>query len=295
MAACLSCLKSGAICEDNEIKLLDGWWYEGRNGFTQSGEEISGETEVFMCLNELACATDVKNITVTCNEGYIGVLCGGCNLKEENYMRSGQLCRKCDSFLYNIVFVAGMASIAIGYILYVIAFQNFSSKQNDQRGVVMKIAMSFCQMLTVLGVFKARGTALFNEIVQRPASIAGGGISSALPLKCLLNSQIYGPFIVNMLLPPLALAGAALIMVPTAIVERHIRNRRSRSKAPVFKGKFNIPRCLAVHKLMRSPMTEADKDEWLGDFFPVQRLAGVGAFLLFFMYVANAVSVRGSA
>ena len=57
--------------------------------------------------------------------------------------------------------------------------------------------MSFCQMLTVLGVFKARGTALFNELVQRPAAIVGGGVSSALPLKCLLNSQIYGSFLLE--------------------------------------------------------------------------------------------------
>ena len=160
---------------------------------------------------------------------------------------------------------------------------------------VQKIGISHIQMVGVLGIFKARGTQVFNDVVSRPSDIVGGSVTSLLPIKCALGSQIYGPFIVNMLLPPLALAGAALIMVPTAIVERHIRNRRSRSKAPVFKGKFNIPRCLAVHKLMRSPMTEADKDEWLGDFFPVQRLAGVGAFLLFFMYVANAVSVRGSA
>ena len=160
---------------------------------------------------------------------------------------------------------------------------------------VQKIGISYLQMVGVLGIFKARGTQFFNDVVSRPSDIVGGSLTSLLPIKCALGSQIYGPFIVNMLLPPLALAGAALIMVPTAIVERHIRNRRSRSKAPVFKGKFNIPRCLAVHKLMRSPMTEADKDEWLGDFFPVQRLAGVGAFLLFFMYVANAVSVRGSA
>ena len=286
MAACLSCLKSGAICEDNEITLLDGWWYEGKNGLAQSGEEISGETEVFMCLNELACATDVKNITVTCNEGYIGVLCGGCNLKEENYMRSGQLCRKCDSFLYNIVFVAGMGSIAIGYILYVIAFQNFSSKQNDQRGVVMKIAMSFCQMLTVLGVFKARGTALFNEIVQRPASIAGGGISSALPLKCLLNSQIYGTFVMNILTPIFACALTALLMGPVWIAKRvqeAVLASFPPPRAPI--EKIRVLCCCRTEK-----MASWERKMWMHKrkdrvtFQPGPRFVAVLVFVLFGIY-----------
>ena len=157
---------------------------------------------------------------------------------------------------------------------------------------MQKIGISHIQMVGVLGIFKARGTQVFNDVVSRPSDIVGGSLTSLLPIKCALGSQIYGPFIVNMLLPPLALAGAALIMVPTAIIERRVRQRRKRSEAPVFKGKINIPRCLAVHKLMRSPMTEADTDEWRGDFFPAQRLAGVAAFLMFFLCVAKAVSVR---
>jgi hypothetical protein len=116
-----------------------------------------------------------------------------------------------------------------------VAFQNFSTDVNDQREVVLKIAMSFCQMLTVLGVFKARGTALFNEIVQRPASIAGGGVSSMLPLKCLLNSQIYGSFFVNMLTPWLAMFSTGLLIVPVWSCKRvheAIRASRPPRRAP---------------------------------------------------------------
>jgi hypothetical protein len=146
-------------------------------------------------------------------------------------MRSGQLCRECGSLWYNIVFVSGLAVVGVVYILYVIAFQDFSSTESDQRPVVIKITMSFCQMLTVLGVFKARGTALFNELVQRPAAIAGGGVSSALPLKCLLNSQIYGSFMLNMATPILACFVTALLIGPVWIAKRVIEAMRA-SRAP---------------------------------------------------------------
>ena len=47
-------------------------------------------------------------------------------------------------------------------------------------------------MLGVLGIFKAKGTATFNEFVNRPAEIVGGSFTSVLPIKCTLGSQAYG-------------------------------------------------------------------------------------------------------
>jgi hypothetical protein len=142
-------------------------------------------------------------------------------------------------------------------------------------------------MIGVLGIFKAKGTQVFNDVMSRPSDIVGGSFTSLLPVKCAFESQIYIPFIINMLLPLVAIAAAALIMVPTALAEVSKRTGRVRGDAPVFKGKLNIPRWLAVHNLLRAPMTEADVDEWLGDFFPVQRLAGVVTFTLFFLCVAR--------
>jgi len=284
-SSCLSCLKDGAICEGNEITLLEGWWFD-TEAVARSGKEISGETEIFMCLNPDACATDVGNITVSCNYGYSGVLCGACDLEEAGYMRSGQICRKCDSFLYNVIFVTWMGVIAIVYILYVIAFQNFSAKQNDQRGVVIKIAMSFCQMLTVLGVFKARGTALFNELVQRPASIAGGGFSSALPLKCLLNSQIYATFAVNMLTPIAACALTAVLIGPVWLLKRiqeAVRASYPPPHAPI--EKVRVLCCCRTKK-----MAEWERKMWQQQrkereaFQPGPRFIAVLVFVLFGIY-----------
>jgi hypothetical protein len=237
------------VCEENTITLLSGWWFDAEK-VEESGVEVSSATEVFPCLNPFACVTDVKNVSVSCSTGYMGVLCGACDLKGQGYMRSGQLCRECGSLAYNIVFVSGLALVGVAYILYVIAFQDFSSTESDQRPVVIKITMSFCQMLTVLGVFKARGTALFNELVQRPAAIVGGGVSSALPLKCLLNSQIYGSFMLNMATPILACIITALLIGPVWIAKRVIEAMRaSRPPRQAPKEKVNILCCCRTETL----------------------------------------------
>ena len=64
-------------------------------------------------------------------------------------------------------------------------------------------------MLGVLGIFKAKGTDVFNEVASRPAEVVGGSFTSLLPIKCALNSQIYGPFLITMLLPFVLLIVAA--------------------------------------------------------------------------------------
>jgi len=274
------------VCEDNVITLLSGWWFD-EEVLERKGVQLTGDTEIFACLNEFACVTDVKNVSVSCSTGYSGALCGACDLEGQGFMRSGQLCRRCDSYIYNIIFVSGMAAVAVVYILYVIAFQDFSSSENDQRPVVIKIAMSFCQMLTVLGVFKARGTAMFNEIVQRPASIVGGGVSSALPLKCLLNSQIYGAFLLNMLTPLLACGVTALLIGPVWIGKRvyeAMRGSRPPRKAP--REKFLVLCC------RWEKMEPWETDMWMlrqkskdvGRFHPGPRFVAVLVFVLFGVY-----------
>ena len=140
-------------------------------------------------------------------------------------------------------------------------------------------------MLGALGIFKAKGTAIFNEWVVKTSAIAGGSLTSTLAVKCLLGSQIYGPYILNMALPPAGIGIAALFMIPTAAIERCVRRRRQQGSAPAFKGKFNIPRWLAPFKCMRTAMTPTDTNEWYSEYFALKRLAGVATFLVFFLCV----------
>ena len=286
-SSCLSCPKSGAVCEDNEIRLIGSWWFDTELLAATPNLELSSETAMHACLNELACYTDVYNRTVSCNEGYSSVLCGACDLNA-GFMRSGQLCRECDSFAMNVAWVVCLILTGVGYILYVVAFQDFSSTTGDERPVVIKIAMSFCQMLTVLGVFKARGTALFNELVQRPASIVGGGISAALPLKCLLNSQIYGSFILNMTTPLLAIIATSFLIGPVWACKRAheaIRASRPPRRAPLEK----VMICCCCK---RAKLESWEKGVWMkqelkkehGIFQPIPRFIAVLVFVLFGIY-----------
>ena len=143
-------------------------------------------------------------------------------------------------------------------------------------------------MLTVLGIFKARGTALFNEIIQRPASIVGGGVSSALPLKCLLNSQIYGSFIVNMATPFIAIAVTAVVIGPVWAckkLQETIRASRPPRRAPVEKVRvccFCRSKRLELWEQDLWEMYEAEKVTSL--FQPLPRFVSVLVFVLFGIY-----------
>ena len=143
------------------------------------------------------------------------------------------------------------------------------------------------QMLGVLGIFKARGTAIFNEVVNRPAEVLGGSFTSLMPIKCALKSQVYGPFLLNMSIPFIVVALAGLVMVPKMMWEKHARRKRIRNATPVpsFKGKFNVPRVCTPCRTMRLPMTPNDVAGWSAVNFSAQgRFAGVLVFAMFTHY-----------
>ena len=80
--------------------------------------------------------------------------------------------------------------------------------------------MSFNQMLSILGIFKARGTEMFRNIVGWPASLVGGGITRVLFVKCLFHSALYAPFMITMITPGFACVCALVILLPKTWWER---------------------------------------------------------------------------
>jgi hypothetical protein len=146
-------------------------------------------------------------------------------------------------------------------------------------------------MLGVLGIFKVKGTAVFNELVARPSEVVGGSITSLIPIKCALHSQIYGPFLTNLSLPPILIFFAALVVLPTAFLEKRKHQAREGKVAPRFRGVFGIPRKLAIAKCLRRPMTPSDVEEWQAVFHWSQRLSGVTVFILFTLYPSLVSSI----
>ena len=146
-------------------------------------------------------------------------------------------------------------------------------------------------MLGVLGIFKAKGTSVFNEVMSRPAEVVGGSITAMLPIKCVMESQIYGPFILTMALPFILVAVASLFILLRALCEKKMRKQRQGKEPPRFKGKMNLPRWIAFHKKLRLPMTEDDIKEWHAEFQPAERISGVTVFILFTLYVSLVASI----
>ena len=154
------------------------------------------------------------------------------------------------------------------------------------------MTLSHIQMLGVLGIFKAKGTATFNRIAGRPAEIAGGSFTSVLPIKCTLGSQAYGPFLLNMLLPILIPTLVVIFLVPMKIVEDLIRGRRrKRGKVPTFQGKWGLRKWMAPFKFCRRAITPNEVKAYLLPFEVVNRFAGVMVFVLFTIYPTLVSSV----
>ena len=81
-------------------------------------------------------------------------------------------------------------------------------------------------MLGVLGIFKARGTKVFNEWIGKTSQIAGGSLTSMLAIKCILGTQVYGPFLLNMALPFIIAILLFIVIIPTTFFRRLWEKRR---------------------------------------------------------------------
>ena len=284
---CSECPASGVKCVGGVLTLEKKAWYP------PSTVVFTSTTEMHKCFNDESCETYDENGRVRCNigKGYFGPLCGGCDRDNEQgagfFTRSGLGCAKCwiDSLSW-LAFV-GIGLGVVFAMTYLDVLHTFAAPKGEYGATVQKMLMSHLQMLGVLGIFKARGTQVFNDVVNRPAEIVGGSFTSLMPIKCALKSQVYGPFLLNMSLPIILLFVAAVIMIPKYLYEKCARKRRIDNDDPVptFKGKFNLPRFLAPFSFLRLPMTPADVKAWKAKSFSVQgRFAGVAVFTMFTLY-----------
>ena len=144
------------------------------------------------------------------------------------------------------------------------------------------------------GIFKARGTAMFNQFMRQPAQLMGGGISGASFLKCALNSlapevsQLYVGFAINMLTLPGAALLTGIVILPIGFVKAVMRRRRLAKPlgtAPLRKR--DIYRCCRER-----PTTPWEQRKWLevnakihsAVWRPGSRLPAVVVFVMFGVY-----------
>ena len=216
---CRNCPTMRAKCENGRLALEAKTWYP-----LDTTKQLGKETEIHECFNDECCVLYNVSTRVRCDgeKGYYGPVCGACN-RDNGAMRSGKACAFCWHSEANASASLGLGVLLLVFIVYLVVQHNFDVSPDVYVGTVQKLGLSFLQMLGVLGVFKARGTAVFNEVMSRPSEVLGGSFSSLLPLKCLMGSQSYGPFFVNMMLPIVILV-LAMIIPPTACLS--LRRRR---------------------------------------------------------------------
>ena len=286
--ACRKCPLTGTTCRGGLLEFDANAWYD------RALLPIRETTEVHNCFNSDCCTMNTAKSRVHCNaaKGYKGPLCGACD-RAKGAMRSGRGCSFCWDPSMNWLATSGIVLLLASILAWYTFFTVFAIPVGEYMPTVQKMMFSHIQMLGVLGIFKARGTKTFNKVVGRPSEIVGGSISSMLPIKCAIGSQSYGPFLLNMMLPLLVPLVVIVYLVPMTMVERKRRaGRTADSIAPVFKGKFGIPRFLACCAFMRKPMSHADVKAWRSRRFdPIARFAGVMVFVLFALYPTLVASI----
>ena len=286
-AVCVTCPPRGVVCREGRLQLTKKDWYP-------LGNQITAETEIHKCFNDESCIVYEyqSNSRIKCNVGmgYYGPLCGACNRKQ-NAIRSGNGCKFCWEDWQNFLISFVMATGWIGLIGYYSVFEDFDAPEGDYTSSAMKLLLSHLQMLGVLGIFKAKGTAVFNRVMARPSEIVGGSITTVLPLKCALNSQGYGTFLVNITLPWLVPIFASIFLLPAVLISRSRKSKRDAEPIPKFKGRFGMPRWFAKWRVTRIPMTAKDRKQWREPIDFLSRLVAIQIFMLFTMYPMLTASV----
>jgi len=140
---------------------------------------INERTELHLCPNVEVCLVDQQRRSYACAEGYAGPLCATCDA--EGFAMEGFECVKCGSDLEGWITIGLTAVFAAGVMFYISVVRK--PDRFSYWGVVVKIGLGYTQYLTIMGIFKARGTQTFRRYVQY-ASTASGDVLGSSAVQC---------------------------------------------------------------------------------------------------------------
>ena len=298
LSVCEACPESGATCTSGGLVWSEGVW--AADGIVGAAQVASGSSKAHKCFNPECCALSTHNgknsthngknvIVCVTSKGYKGILCGECDA-DAGFVRTARTCSTCRDEWVSILIVALVATGVVAGVAYIVYEHSFDVPRGAHSPVVKKILLSHIQLLGVLGVFKARGTATFNEVMQKPAEVGGGAFTSLPAFGCLLGGawQAYGVFAINMALPPLLLLVAAVLLLPTTLVltrRQAARAAAGSDAGPKWRGKWGFPNiAAALCGHLRRAASAAELHEYVAPFSPGARFTGVGVFILFTLY-----------
>ena len=166
-----------------------------------------------------------------------------------NYVRSGKVCMECWPSGLNVSMLSMIVMALLVGLTYIAAFQSF---EESPRKVILRILLTYIQMLSSLGLFQAQATRTFREIFGVSETI-GGSFVSAPPLQCVLRLSYYMRFGFNMGLPfmmvPLSVVFAGTVMLCRSCFSK-CRSTRKRSQAlnHQVRGVLASPRSYQFHR-----------------------------------------------
>jgi hypothetical protein len=180
---CTKCpLTRFLACRDGVLEWSPGGWYNvgewsDEGAWVSENRVIDEETVVHACFNDFACSAlddgqDASALECVTDLGYHGPLCGSCVTPK--FLRSGFACSVCpDDVAENYPLIVAMFFGIIAAVVYIGVFRSTRRRVGEIGGIIRRIGFSYMQMLGVLGIFKARGTKIFNEAIGKTSQIAG--------------------------------------------------------------------------------------------------------------------------
>ena len=306
---CQGCPPAGAICSSGRIILQPGFFPANTrlldvpvqsiigNGSTSIQRlALNERTLLYPCWNEEACVLNQGNHTYGCATGYTGPLCGVCDVRE-NYVRSGQVCTECWPHGINVILFVLFILAVLAALTYIAAFQ--SVKEASPRKIVLRILLSYIQMLSSLGQFQAQATQTFREVFQFTETV-GGSFVSAPPLQCVLRLSYYTSFALNMGLPflmiPLSIGLAATTLVIRVAcstpkyrrwkmaINQRLRRRRTRAPGTIPDVVPAFPETSSMARATRARSQQQDYCVALKHYLRHKAYLAPTVFVLFVSY-----------
>ena len=154
-ALCSECPNILATCDGGQLILDKNAWYEPL-GITRT--RVDKDTAMYPCFNDECCILSDSKTRTRCDadKGYTGPLCGACDVAK-GAMRSGSGCMYCWDAATNSFAAIGLATLLLGFVVYLVIQHIFAVPLGVYIAPVQRLALSFLQMLGVLGIFKAKG------------------------------------------------------------------------------------------------------------------------------------------
>jgi hypothetical protein len=183
---CAACPPHGARCDHGVLTIDDGWWHVPTS---------DGRVALVECLDTSSCRTNGSALT-QCGVGRHGVLCGVC---DGNWARNGPTCVQCWPWWASFVFCIGVG--IVGVVVLAVFVQHKTFGPRSEATVMLRLLLTFLQLLSCLLLFRRHGTSLFHEVVHVAAGAASGSAVGLFPLSCLVGGGFWVRFAAILLSP----------------------------------------------------------------------------------------------